>query len=112
MGVKRNTSGPLQHAELIQFGETDGVVFWDRTVPPPVDALTTDGDYIIEIGDRHDLLAFREMGNSQHGWIIMERGHDIDPEEIDMRLWPNDYVPGRSIKIPNEVSIAQRGISN
>ena len=111
MGVKRNTSGPLQHAPLIQFGETDGVVFWDRTAPPPVEALDTDGDYMIEIGDRHDLLAARQMENSQYGWIIMERNNDIVPEEVDMRLWPNDFVPGLKIKIPNSISISNRGIS-
>lgn len=110
MGVRRNPQGPLRHAELVQFGINDGVVFWDRTLPPPVEALDTDEDYIIEIGDRHDLLAFRKVGSSHLCWAIMERNRDIEPEEIDMRLWPNDFVPGRTIKIPTRDSLTRRGV--
>lgn len=110
MGVRRNPRGPLRHAELVQFGVVDGVTFWDRTLPPNVDPLSRDEDYVIEIADRHDLLAFRKLGSSSLGWAIMERNRDIDPEEIDMRLWPNDFVPGRRIKIPPRSSLDSRGI--
>ncbi len=110
MGVRRSPEGPLRHAELTQVGEIDGVVFWDRTAPPEILPLDTDSDYIIEIADRHDLLAFRRLQSSQTGWVIMERNNDIVPEEIDMRLWPNDFVPGVTIKIPTRSSVNRRGV--
>lgn len=110
MGVRRNPRGPLRHAELIQVGVVDGVTFWDRTLPPNIDALSRDEDYVIEISDRHDLLAYRKLGSSNLSWAIMERNNDIDPEEIDMRLWPNDFLPGRKIKIPPRNSLNSRGI--
>ena len=108
--VSRNSHGPLRHAVLVQIGDVGGVVFWDRTSPPDVDPLPTDQDYIIEIADRSDLLSFRSLQDSNMAWIIMERNKDIEPEEIDMRLWPNDFVPGRTIKIPSRRSISDRGI--
>jgi len=110
MGTSRNPQGPLAHSELIQIGEVDGVVFWDRTLPPRVLPDDRDESYIIEMGDRHDLLAFRKSASSQLGWVIMERNIDIVPEEIDMRLWPNDFVPGRTIKIPPRQSLRSRNI--
>jgi hypothetical protein len=110
MGAKRNQEGPLRHARLVQVGSTDGVVFWDITRPPDVEAQDVDSDYTIEMGDRHDLLAFRKLGSSQLGWVIMERNDDLIPEEFDMRLWPNDFVPGITIKIPTRQSLDRRGI--
>ena len=110
MGVRHNSLGPLAHAVLVQIGDTDAVVFWDRTEPPVVDATDRDEDYLIEMADRHDLLADRKVGASAAGWIINERNNDVSPEEIDLRLWPNDYVPGRKIKIPPRDSLSSRGI--
>ena len=111
MGLRRNPEGPLIHAELTRIALVDGVVFWDRTFPPEILPLTTDADYTIEMGDRHDLLAYRRIQSSELGWVIMERNNDIEPEEIDMRLWPNDFVPGRTIKIPSRTSLSNRGIA-
>jgi hypothetical protein len=110
MGVRRNPQGPLRHAELVQLGLTDGVVFWDRTLPPAVEPLDTDENYIVQIADRHDLLASRKVGSSNLGWALMERNTDIVPEEVDVRLWPNDFVPGLSFKIPTRDSLSRRGI--
>lgn len=110
MGVKRNTQGPLFHAELMQIGGSDAVVFWDRSFPPGIPPEDTDEDVIVEMADRHDLMAFRKLGSSQQGWVIMERNRDIIPEEFDMRLWPNDWVPGLRIKIPTQESLNRRGI--
>ena len=111
MAVRRNSQSPLRNATLVQFGVSDGVVFWDRTFPPPIEPLDTDEDYIVQMRDRHDLLSFRKLGSSQLGWAIMERNNDIVPEEVDMRLWPNDFVPGLKIKIPTRVSLRDRGIT-
>lgn len=108
MGVRRNPQGPLQHSELVRIGD---VTFWDRTLPPDVPALSTDEDYVIEMGDRSDLLAARKILTSQWGWVIMQRNRSEEDGELDMRLWPNDFVPGEKIKLPSQDSIKQRGIS-
>jgi len=100
MGVKRNTLGPLIHAELTQIEE---VVFWDKTIPPSVDAEDTDETYIVEMGDRPDYQGFQKLGASNLGWVIMERN--------EMRLWPDDFVPGRKLKVPSRDSVRKRGIS-
>lgn len=109
MGVNRNPQGPLQHGELVQIDDT---VFWDRTLPPRVDPVDTDVDYIVEMSDRSDKLASDKIKTSQWGWIIMERNRSEEDGEIDMRLWPNDFVPGATIKLPNQASISDRGISS
>lgn len=106
--ARRNPQGPLRHAELTQVVE---VIFWDRTLPSRVDAVDTDEPYIIEMGDRHDLLAARKIKSSQWGWIIMERNRGEEDQELDMRLWPNDFVPGATIMLPSRDSIVGRGIS-
>ena len=108
MGVRRNPQGPLQHAILVQIADT---VFWDRTMPPRVEALSTDEDYTIEMADRADLLAVRKIKTSEWGWIIMERNRNEEDGKLDMRLWPNDFVPGHGAKLPSQDSISQRGIS-
>jgi len=108
MGTLRNPQGPLQHAELVQINE---VVFWDRTMPPVVDPVDTDEDYIVQMADRSDLLTQVKMSNSQWPWVLMERNRSEEDGEIDMRLWPNDYVPGATIKLPSRDSVIQRGIS-
>lgn len=102
MGVSRNPRGPLQHAQLVQIADT---VFWDRTFPPYVRPLSTDEDYIVEMGDRSDLLAGRRITNQQWGFIIMERNRSEEDGEIDMRLWPNDFVPGATIKLPPPIPL-------
>jgi len=99
MTVRRNTEGPLIHADLIIEEE---VYFWDKTRPPTVATRSDDMDYICVDRDRHDSVAYRQIQSSQLGWAIMERN--------SMRLWPNDWVPGFSIKIPTRDSLAQRGI--
>jgi len=111
MGIRRNPQGPLGSAELVQVGAVDGVVFWDRTTPAPVPPLDTDEDYIIQMSDRPDLLSQRKLGVTQFGWVIMERNNDIVPFEVDMRIWPNDFVPGYTIKLPSRTSIHSRGIA-
>ena len=107
MGVRRNPAGPLFNADLVQVNEC---VFWDRTLPPPVNPVDTDEPYIIQMGDRHDLLASRKIKNSQQGWAIMERNRSEEDQELDMRLWPNDFVPGANIMIPSRDSLIARGI--
>jgi hypothetical protein len=94
-----NSQGPLRHS---QFMKIDDVFFYDKTRPPPVAARADDMDYICTERDRHDLVAFAKVQSSQLGWAIMERN--------DMRLWPNDWVPGFSIKIPTRTSLESRRV--
>lgn len=99
MGARRHPNGPLRHSDLVRV---NNVVFWEQTLPPAVAPLDTDEPYTIEMQDRIDLLAYRKLGVSQAGWVIMERN--------DMRIWPDDFVPGREIKIPTRDSLRLRGI--
>jgi len=111
MAATSDPQGPLVNAPLWRVGTAESVEFWGRTYPPKIEPDSTDMPYIIEMQDRHDLLAYRLMGSSQLGWIIMERNYDISEGEIDMRLWPNDFVPGLQIKIPSRESLRNRGLS-
>ena len=101
MGVKRNPLGPLSHADLIQIDE---VIFWDKSQPPAINSLDTDMTYLVQMADRPDYLAFRELDSSNLGWVIMELNQ--------MRLWPDDFVPGLQIKLPSRDSLRRRGISS
>lgn len=102
--VRRNPQGPLRYATLIQFKD---VFFWDRTDPPPIAKNDGDSRYTVKINDRQDFVASRELQNSQLGWTIMERQ---DQAGEQMRLWPNDWYPGRHISIPSRDSLSARGI--
>lgn len=102
--IRRNPQGPLRYAPLIQFGDT---IFWGRTEPPTIAAEDDDVTYTVKSHDRHDFTAFTALGSSQLGWVIMERQ---DQAGNQMRLWPNDWVPGRQIAIPTADSVSRRGI--
>lgn len=99
MAGERNPLGPLRHADRYKI---EDVFFFDKTRPPVVEAQPDDADYVVTERDRHDLVAFRKLQSSQLGWVIMERN--------DMRLWPNDWVPGFAIKIPNRADLESKGI--
>jgi hypothetical protein len=99
MGVRRNPIGPLRNATLKQIKE---VVFWDKTRPVPVTPQDDDADHIVRIGDRADNLAFQKLENEALDHILMERN--------DLRLWPNDFVPGRRIAIPTRDGLDARRI--
>lgn len=99
MPVKFNPDGPLQHADLLRI---DNVEFFDKTRPPEIEPEDVDEPYRVKMGDRPDSVAFRRMGEQQYGWTIMLRN--------EMRLWPNDMVPGKEIQLPNVQSLKDRGI--
>jgi len=96
--INRNPVGPLRVAQLTRV---DGVLFWDRTRPGHVMPHGDDHDYIIQIGDRTDSLAYAELEDDAIGHLIMLRNN--------MRLWPNDFVPGKRIQIPTHESLSERG---
>lgn len=99
MGVSRNPAGPLRHATL---GRINDVVFFSPTQPPDIDPRDSDIIYMVRIADRLDNIAFRLLGDQQLGWVILHRN--------DMRLVPNDLVPGKNIFIPTIESLRRRGI--
>lgn len=99
MAIMFNRDGPLRYATLFQINEC---LFYDKTRPPIIDARDDDEDYLVRIGDRLDLIASRRLGNENLGWVIMLRN--------DLRLMPNDLVPGITIKIPSRDSLSRRGI--
>jgi hypothetical protein len=100
MGLSTNKDGPLQNAVLVQYDE---VVWWDQTRPKyPIDPRDDDKKYTVKQPDRLDAIAESELGNVQLGWVILERN--------DLRLIPNDLVPGMTLFIPSIESLKVRGI--
>lgn len=99
MAIEFNEAGPLKNASLVQINEC---IFWDKTRPPKILALDDDASYTVKIGDRLDLMAFVKLGDSARGWIILLRN--------DLRLIPNDLVPGATIFIPSIDSLRRRGL--
>jgi hypothetical protein len=99
VGVQRNTSGPLRFSKLIQYIDC---FFWDKTRPPPVEALDSDEPHIVRMTDRSDLLSSRYLKTTRAAHLIMERN--------GLRLWPNDFVPGLKIMIPTRASLEDRGL--
>ena len=99
MGVSRNPIGPLSTSTL---GRINEVIFWGPTQPPTIEAEDTDITYLVKIADRIDDIAARILGDAQLMWVILHRN--------DLRLAPNDLVPGRNIFIPTRASLSRRGI--
>lgn len=99
MEIELNRSGPLRYADLYRINET---TFWDKTRPPEVLAASDDEAYKITSEDRLDLLAFRKYGVAEYGWIILLRNN--------MRLYPNDLIPGTTIYLPSIKSLRDRKI--
>lgn len=99
MGLSRNPNGPLIHADLVQFRE---VVWFDRTRPPSIGERADDVEYLVKEPDRLDTIAWQTLGNPYLGWVIAERNN--------LRLFPNDLVPGRTLFIPSITGLKERGI--
>jgi len=97
--IRRNQRGPLRFATLVKYEEA---IWWDKTRPPAVGAHLDDHEYIVHYLDRPDSLAYEELGDDATGHLIMLRN--------DMRLWPNDFVPGMRIQIPTRLSLGERGL--
>lgn len=97
--TQRNPAGPLIYSDLIRIGD---VIYWGRSFVPPIFKDQSDNEHIVRKDERLDDLAHRHLQNSAMGYIIMERNA--------MRLWPNDFVPGRTIAIPTRRSLARRNI--
>ncbi len=108
MAARRNPNGPLRFAKLVVYRDGDGVArFFGKTEPPAVDSRDDDEDHIVRIGERSDLTSARELGTSQAAHLIMLRN---ETEEEPMRLWPNDWYPGRRLQIPTTDGLRDRGL--
>jgi len=99
MSVRKRPQGPLKHAQLVQV---DGVQFYDKTRPPAVEDRSTDKPIRPRSLERQDGLSFKHQKDSRLWWTIALRQ--------DLRLWPNDWVPGTEIKVPNEDGLRARGV--
>lgn len=102
--ARRNPVGPLRFSLLREIEECR---WWDKTRPPVVAPRDDDHDYLIQIDDPLDALALEELDDDALGHIIMLRN---DSDDYTCRLWPNDFVPGRTIQIPTRSSLERRGI--
>lgn len=98
MAVRRNPTGPLTTSTLWQIEET---IFWGPTKPRNIPPRDDDREYMIKIGDQIDLIANKFYGDPQLWWVIVHRN--------DLRLIPNDLVPGRNIYIPTRDGLRRRG---
>lgn len=99
MAIIYNRDGPLRYATLFQINEC---LFYDKTRPPTIEPQDDDEDYLVKIEDRLDLIASRKLGNENYGWIIMLRNN--------LRLMPDDLLPGMTLKIPSRDGLSRRGI--
>jgi len=99
MGLSVNPAGPLKNATLYKINES---IFWGPTNPPDIEPQDDDIGHIVTTSDRVDLLASRFLNDVQRMWIILHRN--------DMRLSPNDLVPGQKIFIPTLESLQRRGL--
>ena len=102
--ARRNPTGPLRFSLL---REIDECRWWDKTRSPDIAPRDDDYDHMIQIGEAADLLALEELGDGAIGHLIMHRN---DTDEYTCRLWPNDFVPGRTIQIPTRESLSRRRI--
>jgi len=109
MGVRRNKAGPLRFSKLVIFTGDDGgsVQFFSKTVIPAIKPRDDDEDHIVHIHERSDLTSSRELGTSQAAHLIMLRN---ETDDSPMRLWPNDWYPGRRLQIPTSEGLRSRGL--
>jgi hypothetical protein len=101
MALTKNPLGPLPYAALYQIND---VIWFDKTRPVDIDPEDDDEALVVTNSDRLDLIAFNRLGSAQLGWVILHRNN--------MRLAPNDLVPGMKIYIPSRASLQRRGILN
>ena len=99
MGLAVNPLDFLSTANLVIV---DNVIFWEKSAPKAIEALDSDTDYTIKIQERPDSISVRQLQSKNLGWTVMDRNN--------MRLWPNDMVPGVTIQVPSRESLDTRGI--
>ena len=95
MGVRIPTKSRLQLGNLINY---KGVEFWDLLVLPEIPERNDDLSYTVVGGDRIDLIAYRQYGDSTLWWVIAVANN--------LELLPTALNVGDVIRIP-----AQAGLS-
>jgi len=104
--ARSHAQGPLRFADLIRFEQDDeAALFWDKTRMEKITARDDDQEHIVRDFDRHDVLAVTEIGSTRVAHLIMDRN---ETAEEPMRLWPNDFYPGRRIQIPTTDGLRER----
>jgi hypothetical protein len=106
--TRRHPQGPLRFADLIRFEIKDeAAIFWDKTRLEKVAPRSDDQDFICRDFDRTDAVASSELSTSRAAHLIMDRNETTEKE---MRLWPNDWYPGRRIQLPTVEGLRDRGL--
>jgi len=104
--AQRHPQGPLRFATLVKFTVDDEVaLFWDKTRMDKVQSSDDDQDFIVRDFDRSDMLSTTQLATTRTAHLIMDRN---ETENEEMRLWPNDFYPGRRIQIPTIDSLRNR----
>lgn len=73
-----------------RYGET--IAYKRRRLLPRPEDMTELGKWIVEEGDRFDLVSARTLGDSQSFWRIADANRVLDPLELE--------TPGRTLSIP------------
>jgi len=102
--VRRHPLGPLRFSRVIRIGDC---LFWDKTRPPLIEPRDDDSSFLVKQQDRPDDMGNTQLGSTRLGWAIMERQ---DQTGEQMRLWPNDFYPGRKIQVPSRDSLEERRV--
>jgi hypothetical protein len=103
---RRNPSGPLRSTKLVQYID---VLFWTKTDPPEVKPRDDDEEYIVRQYDYPDVVSGRFFGTTRAAHAIMLRNEDGE-NDVQMRLWPNDFYQGRRLQIPTQPSLRERDV--
>lgn len=94
MSVRVTNHSRLLAADL---REIDGVVFWDTVELPDFVPGDDDIPYVVESGDRIDLLADRFYQEPRLWWAIAWAN--------DMENFPTDLKEGETIRIPSKTVV-------
>lgn len=106
--TRRHPQGPLRFSELVRFEIGDeAAIFWDKTRLEKVAPRDDDEDFICRDFDRSDAVSGDELSSSRAAHLIMDRN---ETSEEQMRLWPNDWYPGRRIQLPTTEGLRDRGL--
>lgn len=70
----------------------DAIAYKRRRLLPRPEGMAELARWIVEQGDRFDLVAARTLGDSQSFWRIADANRAMDPLELE--------TPGRMLRIP------------
>lgn len=72
--------------------EHNGIPYLRPRLLPSPDSFVTIATYEVRVGDRADVLAFRQFGDAEQWWRIADANPVLDPRELT-------DTPGRTLRI-------------